>query len=301
MILRELPNRRQLFLVLNGSVVPQILPNIIGAALWALLVLLLDRYVWDMPQISIGAMGVFGLSLSLFLGFRNNAAYDRWWEARKIWGRMVSDVRSLAQELRIFAGPGPDEDYILTRVLAFHHLHRAQLRGDDVADTVAKWIGPEAAKQLMQEENSPNAALRDIATRLHEMGRQGRIDGFGKRTLAERLSGFAAAQAGNERLLTTPLPFVYSLLVWRTTYLYCLLLPFALLDSAGWFEPLVTAVVAYVFFGLAQVTHELEHPFRKQDNSVPLSALCRVMEISVCNALGREVPPRLEPVNHVLD
>ena len=128
-----------------------------------------------------------------------------------------------------------------------------------------------------------------------------KIDGFGQKALAERLACFPAAQAGNERLLTTPLPFVYSLLVWRTTYLYCLLLPFALLDSAGWFEPLVAAVVAYVFFGLAQVTHELEHPFRDKAAGIPLSALCRTMEISVCNALGRPAPDRLEPVNYILE
>ncbi|WP_424979594.1 bestrophin family protein [Leisingera sp. S232] len=301
MIVRETPSRWELFLILNGSVVPRILPNIIGTALWALLLLLLDRYVFAMPHMSIGAIGVFGLSLSLFLSFRNNAAYERWWEARKIWGRMVSDVRSLAQELRIFAGQGPDEEYILRRILAFHHLHRAQLRGDDVADVVRHWVGEDAAEDFQTNANAPNAALRDIATRLREMAEAGRIDGFGQRALTERLAAFPAAQAGNERLLTTPLPFVYSLLVWRTTYLYCLLLPFALLDTAGWFEPLVAAVAAYVFFGLAQVTHELEHPFRKQANSVPLSALCRVMEISVCNALGRDVPPRLEPVNYVLD
>lgn len=301
MIVRDIPRRRELFLILNGSVVPQILPNIVGAALWAAAVVLLDRHVWEMPQIPIAAMGVFGLSLSLFLGFRNNAAYDRWWEARKIWGGMVSDVRSLAQELRIFAGEGRDEAFILTRILAFHHLHRAQLRGDEVAEILRHWVGPEAAEQLMRQENSPNAALRDIAARLRQMAEDGRIDGFGQRALAERLANFAAAQAGNERLLTTPLPFVYSLLVWRTTYLYCLLLPFALLDGPGWADPVVAAVVAYVFFGLAQVTHELEHPFRQQANSVPLSALCRVMEISVCHALDRPAPPRQEPLNNVLD
>ena len=301
MIVRDTPSRWETFLILNGSVVPRILPDIAATALWALLLLILDRYILAMPHISIGAMGVFGLSLSLFLSFRNNAAYERWWEARRIWGRMVSDVRSLAQELRIFAGQGPDEEYILRRILAFHHLHRAQLRGDEVADVVRHWVGENAAEEFLKNANAPNAALRDIATRLREMAEAGRIDGFGQRALAERLAAFPAAQAGNERLLTTPLPFVYSLLVWRTTYLYCLLLPFALLDTAGWFEPLVAAVAAYVFFGLARVTHELEHPFRKQANSVPLSALCRVMEISVCNALGRDVPPRLEPVNYVLD
>ena len=117
MILRDAPNRREIFLILNGSIVPQILPNIIGAAMWALIVLLLDQMVSWVPRISIGVMGVFGLSLSLFLGFRNNAAYDRWWEARKIWGKMVADVRSFAQELRIFANSHEDEDFILTHIL----------------------------------------------------------------------------------------------------------------------------------------------------------------------------------------
>ena len=300
MIVRDAPTRWQVFTILNGSVVPQILPNIIGAAIWALVVLIADRLVDWVPHVSIAAMGVFGLSLSLFLGFRNNAAYDRWWEARKIWGRMVSDVRSFAQELRIFAGRGPDEDYILTHILAFHHLHRAQLRGDEVRDDVVKWVGAEAAEPLMQDVNAPNAALRAIATRLRAMAQDGKIDGFGQRALAERLARFPEAQAGNERLLTTPLPFVYSLLVWRTTYLYCFLLPFALLDSAGWFEPLLAAVVAYVFFGLAQVTHELEHPFRDKAAGIPLSAMCRVMEISVCNAIGLPAPPKAEPENFIL-
>ena len=107
MIVRDTPSRWEIFLILNGSVVPQILPNIIGAALWALLVLVLDRYVVAMPEISIGAMGVFGLSLSLFLSFRNNAAYERWWEARRIWGRMVSDVRSLARSCGYSPGKAP--------------------------------------------------------------------------------------------------------------------------------------------------------------------------------------------------
>ncbi|MCV2887361.1 bestrophin family protein [Ruegeria aquimaris] len=301
MIVRDTPRRRDVFLILKGSVVPRILPNIAAATLWALAVLLIDRYLIAMPHVSIAVMGVFGLSLSLFLGFRNNAAYDRWWEARKLWGKMVADLRSLAQELRIFTGKGADEAFVLDHILAFHHLHRAQLRGDRVEEDVSRWVGAETAQALLRDGNPPDAALRAVADRLREMAEGGRIDGWGQRALAERLACFPAAQAGNERLMTTPLPFVYSLLVWRATYLYCGLLPFALLDSAGWFEPLVAAVVAYVFFGLAEVTHELEHPFRDQPNGIPLRAMCRVMEIAVCHALGRPAPPRLEPVDHVLD
>ncbi len=298
MILRDHPRAWRLFFVIHGSVVPRIAPNILFTAAWAAGILVLDRFVMPMPRLSIPAIGVFGLALSLFLGFRNNAAYDRWWEGRKIWGGMVSDVRSFAQEMEIFGADEDDRAFVLGHILAFHHLHRRQLRGDDVDADVAQWVGEEAPKLLAS--GGPDVALRAISTRLTVMRSEGRIDGHGARQLSTRLGCFAGAQAGNERLSTTPLPFVYSLLVRRTTYLYCLLLPFGLLDSAGWFEPLIAAIVAYVFFGLSEVTHELEHPFADEPNALPLFALCRVMERSVCASLGWDAPDPAVPKNGVL-
>lgn len=298
MILRDLPRPWRLFLVMRGSVVPRIAPQILITTTWAAAILLLDLKLVPLPSLSIPAMGVFGLALSLFLGFRNNAAYDRWWEGRRIWGGMVSDVRSMAQELVVFGADDADRRFVLTHILAFHHLHRGQLRGDEVGEDVRKWVREDADALLSAE--GPDAALRAVSRRLAEMRETGRIDGFGARQLAGRLAGFAAAQAGNERLLTTPLPFVYSLLVQRTAYLYCMLLPFGLLDSAGWFEPVICAVVAYVFFGLSEVSHELERPFADAPNALPLSALCRVMERSVCHSMGWSAPPPAEQVDGVL-
>lgn len=86
----------------------------------------------------------------------------------------------------------------------------------------------------------------------------------------------------------------------RTTYLYCFLLPFALIESTGWFTPVFAAVVAYVFFGLQAVTNELERPFANVQNGLPLDAMCRVIDISVAEALGREPPEPLAPKNSVL-
>ena len=87
MIVRDHPSSLQLFFVMQGSVVPKILGKVIGIALLSAIILLVDQHIVTLPHISIGAMGIFGVALSLFLGFRNNAAYDRWWEARKLWGR----------------------------------------------------------------------------------------------------------------------------------------------------------------------------------------------------------------------
>ncbi|MEY8839292.1 bestrophin family protein, partial [Cribrihabitans sp. XS_ASV171] len=235
---------------------------------------------------------VFGIALSLFLGFRNNAAYDRWWEGRKLWGQLVADMRSLTREAVLFLPEGAAREAVLRHALGFVHLHRINLRGLSDRGAVLRWTGEDYA----DAPHPPCAALHRVTREVAAAA----PDGFARRALGERLASMSLAQAGCERIAATPLPYVYSLLVFRTTWLYCLLLPFGLLDGAGWMTPLFVAVVAYVFFGLAEVTEELAHPFGETVNGLPLDAMCRVMEIAVAPVLGLEAPEPLKPVNYYL-
>ncbi|MES0881347.1 bestrophin family protein [Roseibium sp. SCP14] len=300
MILMEPPSALRLFLVMQGSIVPQIVSKIISVAVLSGLVLLLDRHVVSLPRIPIAAMGVFGIALSLFLGFRNNAAYDRWWEARRLWGALIGDVRNLARQLALFNIKTSDRDYILSNVVAFAHLHKAFLRKQDAQDDLSEWMDSAMANKLCQTRNPADAALRSITHRLADLAQAGDLSGYGQMTISQTMSALANAQAGCERIAMTPLPFVYSLLIRRTTYLYCFLLPFALIGATSWFTPVFAAIVAYVFFGLQAVTNELEHPFSNVQNGLPLDAMCRVIEISAAEASGRVPPEPLTPKNHVL-
>ncbi|QCO55580.1 hypothetical protein EOK75_07350 [Pseudorhodobacter turbinis] len=300
MIVRDSPSSLKLFFVMQGSVVPKIIGRIIGVALLSVLVLLIDQHVVTLPRISIGAMGIFGVALSLFLGFRNNAAYDRWWEARKLWGAMIADVRNLGRHLSIFVGKGSEREHILSCAVAFSHLHRGFLRNVDVRTDIVAWIGEEKSAAMLAQKNPADAALRSMADHVSKLAKQDAISGFGQMAVSQTLSSLALSQAGCEWIVTTPLPFVYSLLVRRTTYLYCGLLPFALIDSTTWFAPVFAAVVAYVFFGLQAVTNELELPFRNVQNGLPLDAMCRVIEISACETLGRQPPAAMSAIDHVL-
>lgn len=299
MIFRDQPSALHLFFVVQGSIVPKILGKILGITAFSIGILLVDRFVLPMPQFSMAAMGVFGVALSLFLGFRNNAAYDRWWEARKLWGAMIADMRNLGRQTAVFVGDGAARDLMLSHAVAFAHLHRGYLRGVDTSAELEPWVGAQTAV-LIGQKNPADAALRAIADQVRGLVERDAVSGFGQMALTQVLGSFALAQAGCERISTTPLPFVYSLLVRRTTYLYCWLLPFALMGEASWFMPLFVAVVAYVFFGLQAVTNELEQPFRNVQNGLPLDAMCRVIEISACEAMGRPAPDGLQPINHVL-
>jgi putative membrane protein len=200
-------------------------------------------------------------------------------------------MRSLAREVEIFvAEPGRRHD-LLRGALAFLHLHRANLRGLADDATARQLGGP-----LADAPHPPDAAL----DRLGRLVAEGEIDGFGQRALAERLGSMALQQAGCERIATTPLPYVYSLLIYRTTWLFCLLLPLALVGPAGWLTPLFVGIVGYVFFGLAEVTEELSHPFGQTPNGLPLDAICRAAEIALAPHLGEAAPEPLLPRDYFL-
>lgn len=295
MIVRDTPRAADLVFALRGSIVPRIAPRI------ALLMVLTAAMVWLhkalgwFPEVGGLAFTVFGIALSLFLGFRNNAAYDRWWEARKLWGGLLADLRALAREAEVFVPDRALRHRLLTLALAFLHLHRANLR---------KLKDDEAALRLGADfagtPHPPDAALDAMAAELAAARAAGTVDGFGARALAERLGSMAAQQAGCERIVLTPLPYVYSLLIYRTTWVFCLLLPLALIGPAGWLAPLFVGLVAYVFFGLAEVTEELSHPFGLTANGLPLDAICRAAEISLAPHLGQEAPPPMRPQDYFL-
>lgn len=292
MIVREKPQVWDLLTALRGSIVPRIAASVALLAAVAGLVVLADHRFGVVPRLDGSAFAVFGIGLSLFLGFRNNAAYDRWWEARKLWGGLLADMRSLAREADVFIADPAARREVLETALAFMHLHRLNLRRLPVAG--------EGLAAFATTPHPPCAALDAVSARIGAAQRAGQVDGFGARALTTRLASIAAQQAGCERIANSPLPFVYSLLIYRTTYLYCLLLPLALVGTTGWMTPVFVAVVAYMFLGLAEVTEELSHPFAPTQNGIALDAICRAAEISLAPHLGREAPPALQPVNHYL-
>ncbi|MDQ2066120.1 bestrophin family ion channel [Xinfangfangia sp. CPCC 101601] len=292
MIVRDKPDVWDLLTALRGSIVPRItLPVLLLTAI-ATAVVAPERHAHILPRLDGTAFTVFGIGLSLFLGFRNNAAYDRWWEARKLWGGLLADLRSLARETEVFVADPPLRHQILRGALVYLHAHRINLRR----------LSPQAKGQepVASAPHPPCAALDRVNALVAEAHRSGQVDGFGARALTGRLASMALQQAGCERVANSPLPFVYSLLIYRTSYLYCLLLPLALTSSTGWMTPVLVAVVAYMFLGLAEVTEELSHPFASSPNGIALDAICRAAEISLAPHLGETAPEALAPVNHYL-
>jgi putative membrane protein len=301
MIIRAKPSILQLFFVMRGSIVPNIILQILFVTVLSVVLVVEDHYFVTIPAIPLQVFWVFGVALSLFLGFRNNAAYIRWWEARTLWGQLIGDVRCLSRESLVFLGECNARNDVLVLASASMHLHRSDLRDVNVDKEILQWLNSAELSALKKSKNPASSALDSIARILHSSHAQGQCSDMGLRVLTERLAAMTQAQAGAERISNTPLPFVYSLLVKRTAYLYCLLIPLGLTAAAGWLAPVFSAIIAYAFFGLDAVTDQLESPFKAGPNSLALNAMCNGIDATIADAIGKEAPAAIIPAGYVLD
>lgn len=295
MIVRDRPQAWQLFFVLRGSLLPRIWPQIAGVGLLSLLIVAGHKLAphW-VPSLSAAPFALLGIAISVFLSFRNSASHDRWWEARKLWGEIIQSARDIARQtahLDEGAGQGadrsPNRRAILTSVIAFAADTARQLRA-----------GPASAAP---PRNAANAHLTDAALVVARLARANRLTLAEEAALTASITRLSHALVGCERLVNTPLPFAYTLLLHRTAYLFCFMMPFGFADNLGWATPLATMLVAYTFFGLDALGDELEEPFGLAPNDLPIAAYATIVEITLRDAMGDpDLPPMPQPVGYLL-
>jgi putative membrane protein len=231
MIVRPRPPLWKLFFILKGSIVTRILPQIFAVFVLSLVVVWAHRaFPGWVPAFNNGtAFALLGIALSIFLGFRNNACYDRWWEARKVWGKLVHVARSFARQTMVLDQlPGAEgvRAKLLHYVIAFTQSMVPHLRPDDGQAKAHKWLNSDEQAAFTASRNGPDFILRKIGGMLAELRGAGRIDAIDFQTLDETVKSLSEVQAACERLRFTPVPFGYTLLLHRTAYLFCFFIPF---------------------------------------------------------------------------
>ncbi|WP_076730362.1 bestrophin family protein, partial [Methylobacterium radiotolerans] len=260
------PNLMAVLFTLQGSILPRVALKVSFITAAAIGVVALER-AWPHPfpmSAGIGPFTLVGLALSIFLSFRNGACYDRWWEARKAWGTLILEARSFA---RLLAALLPEERHrslrlrALKRVMAFAKALHAQMRREDEVAAATPWLPEAEATDLHARPSPAEAVLVHQMADLGRARREGALSDILFGLVEQKVAALGQVQIVCERIQSTPLPFAYTLLLYRTAWIYCLLLPFGLAGTLGWVTPLVTALVAYTFFGLDALGDELEDPF----------------------------------------
>ena len=167
--------------------------------------------------------------------------------------------------------------------------------------TLQPFLDRDTVARLTTMRSPATALIIDTARALQSCRQQGWLSEFMAPVVEAELTRMATAFGGCERIKSTPVPFAYTLLMHRTIFIYCMLVPFGLLDSCGMATPLISAVLAYTFFGLDALGTQIEEPFGTLPYDLPLSAICRTIEIDLRQSLGEtDVPPPLQPVDYVL-
>ncbi len=245
---------------------------------------------------------LIGLAVSIFLGFRNNESYDRFWEGRQLWGRMVNVCRSYARQVLTLANAPADDPEataacgrfqrdMIFRTIAYQHAFRCQLRGDDPFPNIARFVEENEILPYRRHQNVAVAMLQAMGERLRWAWQQGWIHDFHLPVLEASLTEMTSVQGGCERIKSTPIPYAYTVLIHRIVGFYCLTLPFGIVAEVREMTPLVTLLIAHAFLGLDAIGDEIEEPFGKHANDLPLDSITRTIEINLLEIAGEESVP----------
>lgn len=206
---------------------------------------------------------------------------------------MLNDARTLARQALTLFDERLDATPFVHGLIAFAHAMRHQLRGSDPMPQLRGLLPAELIERLAGAQHRPALILLWLAQWLHEARSRHRIPPELAAQMERPLAGLTEALGGCERIAGTPLPFAYSLILHRTVYLYCFLLPFGLVDMLGAMTPLIVAFIAYTFFSIEALSAELEDPFGTMPNDLALESITRTIEVSLREMLGEPLPEPL--------
>lgn len=304
MIIRKKENWLRMLFIWKGSVLPQILPRLLILLVISIAVVYFRGTIFNYKiQLNPGPFTLFGIALAIFLGFRNNVSYDRFWEGRKLWGSLLNTSRSLTRQALTLVDDveSKDVNHFISYLISFTYALKHQLRHTDAGADIGRISGVEMAAKLKTVLYKPAMLIGEMGAWLAEKRRGRQVDGILATSFEQNFNELSNIVGGCERIASTPIPYTYKVLLHRTVYIYCFLLPFGFVDSLGWMMPVVVVFIAYTFVALEAVADELEDPFGLEPNDLALNSLCHMIENTLLEMSGREVVTNSPEKSYLLD
>jgi putative membrane protein len=251
-------------------------------------------------------LSMIGGALSVFLAFRNNSAYDRWWEARTLWGALVNTARTVArQALTLVDERDEREDRgelvsprtLVELQIGYVHALRCHLRRQNPFPELERSLPSELVTYLRGQRNVPAGLLLVKGRILRKLFDAGRLDSYRFATMDRSLTDLCNIQGACERIKNTPLPRQYEYFPRVLVALYCLLLPFGLVEGLGMLTPLASTLISFIFVSLDAIGRDIENPFENTVHDTPMSTLTRAIEVNLRQNLGDDrLPSDVNPV-----
>lgn len=234
--------------------------------------------------IPLGLVGIVGTAISLLLAFRTGQSYDRWWEARIVWGAIVNDSRTLVRQLKEFL-PGECADDIrqfAERQIIWNYALSESLRKLPFSVKVQEYI----ERYEITDSNIPNALLLLHGMHLKRLSDEGKLSEFRQVQLDATLSRFCDSMGRCERIKNTVFPTSYSALIHLLIYLFTLFLPFSLDDHYPLIKALLTAGIPIIFISIERTAILMQDPFENQPLDTPMTNISQNIEFVLKQQLG---------------
>ena len=265
---------------------------------------------WDWVAMPHIPLALFGSAIGIIVAFRNQSSYARWWDARTLWGAVINNSRSLARQVTTVMMPLNEAEAgelkevqrrLVYHQIAYAHALRQHLRGLEPWELLKPLLSEEELGELRDQKNVPLAIQQQMSALLRQCQVRGWVDIAHWRALDGNLDDLVDAQGGAERIKNTPMPKQYDYFPQLFVQMYCVMLPLALVMNMGWYTPLGSTLVGFIFLALDKIGRDLEYPFDNTIYDVPMTSLTTTIEINLRQLLGETVlPPPETPVQGVL-
>ncbi len=268
--------------------------EIVYVVVVSLLVLFItEKYKVLLPEMPLTIPAFIGTAISILLSFKISQSYDRWWEARKVWGAIVNDSRSFVIQLQSLCAKGNEMvvKKIAYRQIAWCYALGQSLRGLNPTGNLDKFISTDDMAAIQLHHNKPLALLHLHAGDIKDLKENNQIEIFSQIQLDNTLVRLCDAQGKAERIKTTVFPVTYRLFLHAIIYLFVVTLSVALKDVAGFFEIPLLLLISSAFFLLERSATHMQDPFENRPTDTAMTAIARTIEINIKQLLKeKEIP-----------
>lgn len=306
----------------------------------SILTMLFELAGWRFLAFPFVPIGLVGTAVAFYVGFKNNSSYERLWEARKLWGSIVNLSRTFATYVIDYLAAGEEmteeklaehKKIVIYRHLAYINAVRIQLRRNRIWDNqddaftgavdetpsfknqnlieqIKQFIHPDEVEALEVKTNTATHILKKQSDHLRYLYVQGAIDNFKHVEIGRVIQSLFDQQGACERIKTYPFPRQYAYFSEVFVWILALIIPFGLLGELSklgetyvWFTIPMSMLISWIFNVTETVGDSSENPFENSVNDIPMTAICRTIEIDLKEMLGEDsVPSKLKPENNIL-
>ena len=258
-----------------------------------------EKFRTIIPELPLSIPAFLGTAISVILSFKLSQSYDRWWEARKVWGSIVNDSRSLVLQLQSFINKGNENiiRQIALRHIAWCYSLGQSLRGLNPIENLENYISADEITEISRHNNKPLGLLQLNSLQIAELREKGQLDIYSQIQINNTLVNFSNSMGMAERIKNTIFPSTYRLFLHFFIYVFVITLCIALRDIESRFEIPLLLVISSAFFLLEKSATNLQDPFSNEPTDTPVTTIANTIEINIKQLLNEKNVPALKQPN----